>query len=159
MWTLIESPVGQLRLVANDGAITAIDFMPAAYAEGRPLGDQNDNDPLLIECARQLAEYFAGDRITFDLPLAPSGTAFQERVWDQLQKIEYGATCSYGQIAGRLSLTGHGARAVGLANGRNPIPIVIPCHRVVGADGSLTGYAGGLDRKTTLLGLEGGVLF
>ncbi|MGH3351390.1 MAG: methylated-DNA--[protein]-cysteine S-methyltransferase [Nocardioides sp.] len=159
MWTLIDSPVGQLRLVANDGAITAIDFMPATYAEDRPRGERTDDDPLLVECARQLAEYFAGDRITFDLPLAPSGTEFQGRVWSQLQEIEYGTTCSYGQIAGRLSLTGHGARAVGLANGRNPIPIVIPCHRVVGADGSLTGYAGGLDRKTTLLGLESGVLF
>ncbi|MEU6135298.1 methylated-DNA--[protein]-cysteine S-methyltransferase [Nocardioides sp. NPDC047086] len=159
MWTLIDSPVGELRLVAHDGAITAIDFMPADYANGRVLGDRSDSDPLLVECARQLAEYFAGDRTTFDLPLAPAGTAFQERVWEQLRQIEYGTTCSYGQIAGRLSLTGHGARAVGLANGRNPIPIVIPCHRVVGADGSLTGYAGGLDRKTTLLGLESGALF
>ncbi|TQL69481.1 methylated-DNA-[protein]-cysteine S-methyltransferase [Nocardioides albertanoniae] len=159
MWTLVESPVGQLRLVANDGAITAIEFMPADYADGRVRGDRADDDPLLVECARQLAEYFAGDRTTFDLPLSPAGTAFQERVWDQLQKIDYGTTCSYGQIAGRLSMTGHGARAVGLANGRNPIPIVIPCHRVVGADGSLTGYAGGLDRKTALLGLESGALF
>lgn len=159
MWTLIDSPVGELRLVAHDGAITAIDFMPADHANGRVLGDRSDSDPLLLECARQLAEYFKGDRTSFDLPLAPVGTTFQARVWEQLQQIEYGTTCSYGQIAGRLSLTGHGARAVGLANGKNPIPIVIPCHRVVGADGSLTGYAGGLDRKTTLLGLESGVLF
>jgi methylated-DNA-[protein]-cysteine S-methyltransferase len=160
MWTLIDSPVGDLRLVAQDGAITAIDFMPALYAEGRrQRGERSDSDPLLIECARQLAEYFAGDRIFFDLPLAPGGTPFQERVWEQLQKIEYGTTCSYGEIAGRLAMTGHGARAVGLANGRNPIPIVIPCHRVIGANGTLTGYAGGLERKTTLLGLESGVLF
>lgn len=159
MWTLIDSPVGELRLVAEDGAITAIDFMPADYAKDRPRGERADDDPLLLECARQLGEYFAGDRVTFDLPLAPAGTEFQGRVWEQLQQIEYGTTCSYGQIAGRLSLTGHGARAVGLANGRNPIPIVIPCHRVVGADGSLTGYAGGLDRKTKLLGLESGALF
>ena len=159
MWTIIDSPVGELRLVAHDGAITAIDFMPALYAEGRPRGERSDSDPLLVECARQLAEYFKGDRTTFDLPLAPAGTPFQVRVWEQLQQIEYGTTCSYGQIAGRLEMTGHGARAVGLANGKNPIPIVIPCHRVVGADGSLTGYAGGLDRKTTLLGLESGALF
>jgi len=159
MWTIIDSPVGELRLVALDGAITAIDFMPALYAEGRPRGERSDSDPLLVECARQLSEYFKGDRTSFDLPLAPVGTPFQVRVWEQLRQIEYGTTCSYGQIAGRLEMTGHGARAVGLANGKNPIPIVIPCHRVVGADGSLTGYAGGLDRKTTLLGLESGALF
>jgi methylated-DNA-[protein]-cysteine S-methyltransferase len=160
MWTLIDSPVGELRLVAQDGAITAIDFMPALYAEGRgSRGERVDSDPVLVECARQLAEYFAGDRTFFDLPLAPAGTPFQERVWEQLQKIEYGTTCSYGEIAGRLAMTGHGARAVGLANGRNPIPIVIPCHRVIGANGTLTGYAGGLERKTALLGLESGVLF
>ena len=159
MWTTIDSPIGELRLVAHDGAITAIDFQPHPYADGRPRGDRVDDDPLLVECARQLAEYFAGDRTAFDLPLAPSGTEFQQRVWKELLTIGYGATSTYGAIALRLGLTGHGARAVGLANGRNPIPIVIPCHRVVGADGTLTGYAGGVDRKQTLLELETDSLF
>ena len=91
MWTIIDSPVGELRLVAHDGAITAIDFMPALYAENRPRGERSDSDPLLVECARQLAEYFAGDRTSFDLPLAPAGTPFQVRVWEQLRLIEYGS--------------------------------------------------------------------
>jgi len=159
MWTLIDSPVGELRLVEHHGAITAIDFHPYAYADGRPRGDRDDDDPVLRECARQLAEYFAGERTTFDLPLAPVGTEFQQRVWKELLGIGYGATSTYGAIALRLGLTGHGARAVGLANGRNPIPIVIPCHRVIGANGTLTGYAGGVDRKQTLLSLETDSLF
>ncbi|MFT4011242.1 MAG: methylated-DNA--[protein]-cysteine S-methyltransferase [Nocardioidaceae bacterium] len=173
MWTLMESPVGELRIVARDGAITAIDFIggfSASDAEqsstvaamaraGRPLGERDDADPVLVAAVRQLEEYFAGDRTDFDLPLAPEGTPFQRKVWEQLLKIGYGESASYGEIAGRLGMTGHGARAVGLANGRNPIPIVIPCHRVVGADGSLTGYGGGIERKQILLDLETGSLF
>lgn len=159
MWTIVDSPVGQLRLVEHHGAITAIDFHPFAYADGRPRGDRDDDHPVLRECARQLAEYFAGERTEFDLPLAPVGTEFQQRVWKELLTIGHGRTATYGEIAGRLGLTGHGARAVGLANGRNPIPIVIPCHRVVGANGSLTGYAGGMERKQLLLGLESDSLF
>lgn len=159
MWTLIDTPVGELRLVERHGAITAIDFSPYAYADGRPRGDRDDADPLLLECARQLAEYFAGERTAFDLPLAPAGTEFQQRVWKELLTIGYGTTSTYGAIANRLGLTGHGARAVGLANGRNPIPIVIPCHRVIGADGTLTGYAGGVERKQLLLDLETDSLF
>ncbi|MEP9381220.1 methylated-DNA--[protein]-cysteine S-methyltransferase [Nocardioides sp. KR10-350] len=159
MWTIIDSPVGQLRLVERHGSITAIDFHPFTYADGRPRGDRDDTHPLLVECARQLAEYFRGERTDFDLPLAPAGTEFQQRVWKELLSVGYGRTASYGQIAGRLGLTGHGARAVGLANGRNPIPIVIPCHRVVGANGSLTGYAGGVERKQLLLDLECDSLF
>jgi len=154
MWTVIDSPIGELRLVEDDGAVIAIDFFPFDYADGRLSGERVDDHPLLLECARQLGEYFAGERNTFDLPLAPVGTAFQQRVWEQLLTIEYGATATYGQIAGRLGLTGHGARAVGLANGRNPIPVVIPCHRVIGAKGALTGYAGGMERKQLLLDLE-----
>ena len=96
---------------------------------------------------------------TFDLPLAPQGTEFQQRVWKELQQIGYGETASYGEIAHRLGHTNAASRAVGLANGRNPIPIVIPCHRVIGADGSLTGYAGGMERKQTLLELEQDALF
>lgn len=159
MWTVIDSPIGELRLVAREDAIVAIDFHPFGYADGRPRGDRVDDDPLLLACADQLREYFAGERTDFDLPLAPEGTPFQRRVWQELTGIGYGRTASYGEIAGRLGLTGHGARAVGLANGRNPIPVVIPCHRVVGADGSLTGYAGGIERKQLLLNLETDSLF
>jgi methylated-DNA-[protein]-cysteine S-methyltransferase len=159
MWTVIDSPIGELRLVENAGAISAIDFHPFGYADGRPRGDRDDDHPLLVECARQLGEYFAGERTTFDLPLAPVGTVFQQKVWGELVTIGYGRTATYGEIAGRLGLTGHGARAVGLANGRNPIPVVIPCHRVIGANGSLTGYAGGMDRKQLLLSLESDGLF
>ncbi|WGL53655.1 methylated-DNA--[protein]-cysteine S-methyltransferase [Nocardioides sp. BP30] len=159
MWTVIDSPIGELRLVEQDGAISAIDFHPFAYADGRPRGERDDAQPVLRACARQLAEYFAGERTAFDLPLAPSGTPFQQRVWQELVSIGYGRTATYGEIAGRLGLTGHGARAVGLANGRNPIPVVIPCHRVIGANGSLTGYAGGVERKQLLLDLETEALF
>lgn len=159
MWTVIDSPIGELRLVENAGAISAIDFHPFSYADDRPRGDRDDEHPLLVECARQLAEYFAGERTAFDLPLAPVGTVFQQKVWGELVTIGYGRTATYGEIAGRLGLTGHGARAVGLANGRNPIPVVIPCHRVIGANGSLTGYAGGMDRKQLLLSLESDGLF
>ena len=163
MWTLMDSPVGPLRIVARDGAITAIDFMDApdapAQLTGRPRGERADDDPLLKEAVRQLEAYFARDLKDFDLPLAPVGTPFQMSVWQELRTIAYGESTSYGVIAGRLGKTGHGARAVGLANGRNPIPIVIPCHRVVGADGSLTGYGGGVERKQILLDLETDALF
>ena len=159
MWTLMDSPVGELRIVEQGGAIVAIEFSPFTDVDGRPRGDRDDTQPVLVETVRQLRAYFDRDLKEFDLPLAPVGTAFQARVWDQQREIGYGETASYGQIAGRLGLTGHGARAVGLANGRNPIPIVIPCHRVVGANGTLTGYAGGLERKQTLLDLEIDSLF
>jgi methylated-DNA-[protein]-cysteine S-methyltransferase len=159
MWTIVESPVGPLRVVAQRGAIIAIDFDGYAPPPGRPDGDRADDDPLLVEARRQLEAYFDKQLRDFDLPLQPTGTSFQRKVWEQLTTIPYGETVTYGQIAGRLGMTGHGSRAVGLANGRNPIPIVIPCHRVVGADGSLTGYAGGVDRKVSLLDLETAALF
>ena len=104
---------------------------------------------------RQLQEYFEGTRRSFDLRLAPEGTAFQRRVWEELRRIPYGETISYRELAGRIGQP-TAMRAVGLANGRNPIAVVVPCHRVIGADGSLTGYGGGLDRKRYLLGLERG---
>ena len=162
MWTSIDSPVGPLRLVENQDAITAIEFdppTPSGQGQGRPIGDRADTHPLLVETATQLRAYFDRDLKEFDLPLRPDGTPFQLKVWEQLRTIGYGQTATYGEIAGSLGMTGHGARAVGLANGRNPIPIVIPCHRVIGADGTLTGYAGGVERKQLLLNLETDALF
>jgi methylated-DNA-[protein]-cysteine S-methyltransferase len=111
------------------------------------------DDGVLAEARAQLSAYFAGERTTFDLPLAPVGTPFQQRVWGELRRIPYAETVSYGELANRLGSPG-ASRAVGLANGRNPIAIVVPCHRVIGADGTLTGYAGGLERKRALLDLE-----
>lgn len=154
MWTEIDSPVGSLRLVERGGSLTAIEFEPHRDGDGRPRGVRQDDHPVLVEVARQLAAYFAGDLTDFDLPLALEGSDFQQRVWAQLRTIGYGETATYGAIAHRLGMTNAASRAVGLANGRNPIPIVIPCHRVIGADGTLTGYAGGLERKQVLLDLE-----
>ncbi len=174
MWTILETPVGPLRLVGDGAALTAVDFLgelptgdleaasvgKAALRIGaRPLGEQADQDPLLRDAVAQLRAYFARELKDFDLPLAPAGTPFQLRVWEQLRTIPYGATATYGEVAGRLGLTGHGARAVGTANGRNPIPVVVPCHRVVASSGALTGYGGGLHRKEVLLGLEQEALF
>jgi methylated-DNA-[protein]-cysteine S-methyltransferase len=159
MWTLIDSPVGELRLVARDGALTQVEFSPFRDGDGRPRGERDDAHPVLVEAARQLREYFDGSRTEFDLPLAPEGTAFQRAVWEQLRTLGYGETASYGEIAGRLGKSNAASRAVGLANGQNPLPIVIPCHRVIGADGTLTGYGGGVERKQALLDLEQGALF
>jgi methylated-DNA-[protein]-cysteine S-methyltransferase len=125
----------------------------------RQVGLEDDEDAVLAATRRQLVEYFDGVRTVFELPLAPAGTAFQQRVWAALTQIPYGQTQSYGKVAQRLGLLPGASRAVGLANGANPISIVVPCHRVIGADGSLTGYGGGLDRKRFLLDLEQGSLF
>lgn len=169
MWTVLDSPAGPIRVIAHDGAVTAVEFtadppddatprssmrVAAARAAARPVDDRVDDDPLLLEAGRQLTAYFEGDLKEFDLPLAPRGTDFQRRVWDELQRIGYGQTASYGELADRLGMVRGAARAVGAANGRNPIGIVIPCHRVVGAKGSLSGYAGGVERKQLLLRLE-----
>ena len=159
MWTLMDSPVGELRIVEHAGAITAIEFSPYRDSDGRPRGERDDSNPVLVETVRQLTAYFARDLKEFDLPLAPKGSDFQQQVWAQLLKVGYGETASYGQIAHRLGHSNAASRAVGLANGRNPIPIVIPCHRIIGADGTLTGYAGGIERKQTLLELEQDALF
>ncbi|GAA1921841.1 methylated-DNA--[protein]-cysteine S-methyltransferase [Nocardioides hwasunensis] len=160
MWTVMPSPIGDLRIVERDGSIVAIEFSPfTPPADGRPLGARQDDEPLLVEAVRQLTAYFARELTVFDLPLAAVGTDFQHRVWEQLEKIDYGETASYGEIAGKLGMTNAASRAVGLANGRNPIPIVVPCHRVIGANGTLTGYAGGLERKQQLLELEQDALF
>jgi methylated-DNA-[protein]-cysteine S-methyltransferase len=160
MWTVMSSPIDDLRIIERDGAISAIEFTPFRQpVDGRPLGARGVDHPLLVEAVRQLTAYFARDLKEFDLPLDPQGSDFQRRVWDQLRAIPYGDTASYGEVAGRLGMTNAASRAVGLANGRNPIPVVIPCHRVIGANGTLTGYAGGLERKQTLLSLEQDALF
>ena len=161
MWTVTGSPVGDLRIVARDGAITAIEFSPfRGLADGRAARrPRRTTTRLLRSAVDQLAAYFARELKEFDLPLAPRGSAFQQRVWEQLRRIGYGETASYGEVAHRLGMTNAASRAVGLANGRNPIPIVIPCHRVIGANGTLTGYAGGLARKQLLLELEQDALF
>jgi methylated-DNA-[protein]-cysteine S-methyltransferase len=155
-WLVIPSPIGDLRLHAGPDALTRIEFSPfpaVPDAEGPETGPAPAH-PVLARAATQLREYFAGTRTEFSLPLAATGTEFQHRVWDELVRIGYGRTASYGEVAARLGLPPGASRAVGLANGRNPIPIVVPCHRVIGADGTLTGYAGGLDRKRLLLELE-----
>lgn len=149
----IDSPIGALTLVASGGALTRIDFGRTAAPAAARL--PADDDAVLVEATRQLGAYFAGELRDFDLPLNATGTEFQRRVWARLREIPYGATTTYGALAGGLGLAGHGARAVGAANGRNPIPVVVPCHRVIGSDGTLTGYAGGLGIKRTLLELEG----
>jgi methylated-DNA-[protein]-cysteine S-methyltransferase len=118
-----------------------------------PAPDRHRDDDWFIEVAEQLSAYFSGTRSAFDLPLRLEGTEFQRRVWAQLQAIPYGETISYGDLAGRVGSPG-AARACGLANGRNPVSIIVPCHRVIGANGQLTGYGGGLDRKTWLLDHE-----
>jgi len=160
MWTLMDSPIGELRIVEQGGAITAIEFTPFRDSvDGRPRGERGDDNPVLVRAVEQLTAYFARELKEFDLPLAPHGTDFQQKVWEQLLEVGYGETASYGQIAHRLGHTNAASRAVGLANGRNPIPIVIPCHRIIGANGTLTGYAGGIERKQTLLELEQDALF
>lgn len=142
----ITSPIGNLYLQAEDDRITWLEFV----SHQAPAEDC----PLLDEAERQLREYFAGTRRAFDLPLAPAGTEFQQKVWAALREIPYGETRTYGDIAKNLGKPG-ASRAVGMANNRNPISILIPCHRVIGANGSLVGYGGGLDKKQFLLKLEG----
>ena len=142
-----------LRMVASDSGLRAIDFhltYPVANAT------RNDRQPLLRETVQQLRAYFAGRLRAFDVPLDIQGTSFQKRVWSELVKIPYGETRSYMQVA-VASGASHAVRAVGAANGANPIPIIVPCHRVIGSDGKLTGYGGGLPLKKRLLELEGAI--
>ena len=147
-WTY-QTELGELTLAENGEALTRLSF-----GVGLPQGAAREETPLLQKAHGQLTEYLAGERRRFELPLAPEGTPFEQAVWAQLLKIPYGETCTYGGIAARLGKPG-ASRAVGMANHRNPIGIIIPCHRVIGKDGSLTGYAGGLGIKERLLILEG----
>jgi methylated-DNA-[protein]-cysteine S-methyltransferase len=148
---VVDSPIGPIGLVASDTALHAVLF------DGRRVRPEGGS-PVLDEAARQLDAYFAGELVTFDLPLELHGTDFQRRCWLALATIPYGQTVSYGEQARRLGLGPDAARAVGAANGRNPLPIVLPCHRVLGADGSLTGFGGGLHVKRYLLEHEGALL-
>lgn len=164
-WSVLDSPVGELLLTTDGGALTAVFFdRHRAGGDPRPVTARpptgcDDEHPVLAAARGQLTAYFARARREFDLPLAPTGTGFQQRVWAALREIPYGETTSYGDVARRLGLPPGASRAVGVANGSNPISIIIPCHRVIGADGSLTGYGGGLDRKRFLLDLERDLLF
>jgi methylated-DNA-[protein]-cysteine S-methyltransferase len=150
----IDSPIGRLTLTSEGSLLTGL-YMASPGKLPRTADWVMDNAAApLPEAARQLCEYFAGERREFDLPLRMHGTDFQKRVWRELTKIPFGETWSYGQLARRLD-NPSACRAVGLANGRNPIAIIVPCHRVIGADGSLTGFGGGLPRKQWLLAHEG----
>ena len=150
--TIIDSPVGELTLVAEDGRLAGVYFPHHWYRpDPATFGDRDDTG--FGPAKRQLAEYFAGDRERFDLPLGPHGDAFQHQVWELISRIPYGQTRTYGDLAKELG-EGTLAKDVGAAVGRNPLSVIVPCHRVVGKDGSLTGYAGGLARKRFLLELE-----
>lgn len=147
----IDSPVGLLTLAGRDGTLTHLRMVDQTHEPSRA-GWERDDDAF-GDVVEQLGAYFAGELTTFDVDLALAGTQFQQLVWTALQTIPYGETRSYGEIAAEIGAPG-APRAVGLANGRNPIGIIVPCHRVIGASGSLTGYGGGLDRKKALLDLE-----
>jgi methylated-DNA-[protein]-cysteine S-methyltransferase len=174
MWTLLDSPAGPIRVIGDGEAVTAVEFtaeppadasprssmrLAADRSAGRPAGERADDDPVLAEAARQLEAYFARELKDFDLPLAPEGTPFQQRVWAELRRIGYGETATYGELAARLGMNRGPAGGGGPPHGRNPIGIVIPCHRVIGTNGSLSGYAGGVERKQLLLQLEQEALF
>jgi methylated-DNA-[protein]-cysteine S-methyltransferase len=156
IWTTVSSPVGELLLTGDGYSLDTLHLSDGGRPIGALDGHRRDDDAF-AEARTQLVEYFDGDRATFELSLAPTGTPFQLRVWDALRKIPYAATASYGEVAAAIG-SPSASRAVGLANGRNPIAIVIPCHRVIGADGTLVGYGGGLDRKRRLLDLEASAL-
>jgi methylated-DNA-[protein]-cysteine S-methyltransferase len=157
LYDSVDSPIGELLLTGDGHALTGL-WMQDAGRPRRPEAGWRRAPAAFAEAARQLHEYFARERTAFELALAPAGTPFQLRVWAALREIPYGQTTSYGELADRLGQPG-AARAVGLANGRNPIAVIVPCHRVIGADGSLTGFGGGLGRKRALLDLESPALF
>ncbi len=151
-YSLLPSPIGELLLVGGDAGLCGVPMTPHTGRHGVAPGWRRD-DAALAEARVELTSYFAGELTEFTMQLAPEGTAFQRSVWAGLREIPFGETRSYGELADSIGCPG-AARAVGLANARNPIAVVIPCHRVIGADGSLTGYGGGLDRKRRLLAHE-----
>jgi methylated-DNA-[protein]-cysteine S-methyltransferase len=153
----VASPVGELLLTSDGRSLTGLYLLD--WGASPPAPDWVRDPAPFEQTAAQLAEYFAGERTSFTVPLAPSGTRWQLDVWSQLARIPFGVTVCYGDIANVLGKGAVASRAVGLANGANPISIIIPCHRVIGADGSLTGYGWGLDRKEWLLKHEGALLF
>jgi methylated-DNA-[protein]-cysteine S-methyltransferase len=151
-YTTLDTPIGELMLTGDGEALTAL-YLPGRHPA--PRAAWRRDDARFVAAATQLREYFAGERTEFDLSLRLEGAPFEREVWEALLGIGYGETVSYGEIARRVGHPGS-ARAVGAANGRNPIAIIVPCHRVIGADGSLTGYGGGLECKRALLDLEAG---
>lgn len=159
-FTRLPTPLGELVLAASDIALTGVYFPTSRH--GSPPTDgaewlEHDRHEVLVRAREQLTEYFVGTRTSFDLPLEAAGSAFERRVWDALRAIPYGTTTSYSQLARRLGDI-RATRAVGAANAKNPIPIIVPCHRVVGAHGELTGFGGGIDRKRWLLEHEGALM-
>ena len=156
--TVMDTPVGRLTIIASDDGVRAILWPDEDAGRVRlPTASSDSDHPVIVATVAQLGEYFDGEREEFDLPLDPVGTDFQQAAWTALRTIPYGTTVSYGEQAARMG-DRRKARAVGAANGRNPISIVVPCHRVVGSNGSLTGFAGGIDTKAWLLDHERGLL-
>jgi len=154
LYTEMKSPLGTLLLTAENGSLVGVHFPGQKHDRPRqPDWQRADDEPVLAQARAELAEYFEARRATFDLPLAPQGTPFQRAVWQALLAVPFGATSTYGAIAAAIRRP-TAVRAVGAAIGANPIGIIVPCHRIVGADGRLTGYAGGLERKAKLLALE-----
>ena len=151
LYRTIDSPIGLLTLAGRDGVLTNLRMVEQTYEPSR--ADWTLDNSAFADATKQLDAYFAGERLDFEVEFELGGTQFQQRVWKALLTIPYGETRSYGEIAGQIGAPG-AARAVGLANGHNPIAIIVPCHRVIGASGKLTGYGGGLDRKQALLSLE-----
>jgi methylated-DNA-[protein]-cysteine S-methyltransferase len=151
-YTTFDSPIGKLLALGDGEALTGL-YMQNSRRPVTVLPSWERDDEAFGDLREQLGEYFAGARREFDLPVAPAGSAFQQRVWSALREIPYGETESYGELAERIGHPGS-ARAVAAANGQNPIAVVVPCHRVIGANGTLTGYAGGIERKRLLLDLE-----
>ena len=156
LYTTIDSPIGELMLVGDGDTLHHLSMQGGRRPLRRDSAWTRD-DRAFAAVSQQLEEYFTGARRTFDVPLSLTGNPFEQRVWRALREIPYGETTSYGEIARRIG-SPDAPRAVGLANGRNPVAVIVPCHRVIGADGSLTGYGGGLERKRLLLDLEAGVL-
>jgi len=153
LYSYMDSPLGDMLVARNEAGLVCLNFQDGD-SPVMPVAEWQRDDGALVDVATQLTEYFGGTRRTFDLPLVPQGTSFQMQVWQALQTIPYGKTVSYGELAEQIDRP-TASRAVGAANGKNPLPIVIPCHRVIGRDGALTGYGGGVHIKAALLMLEG----